>query len=88
MSRYIRQMVLPEVDAEGQELIEAAHVLVTGAGGLGVPVLQYLAGAGIGRISLIDPDTVDETNLHRQPLYRMKDVAQPRSAPQPRPWRG
>jgi molybdopterin/thiamine biosynthesis adenylyltransferase len=78
MSRYIRQMVLPEVDAEGQELIEAAHVLVVGAGGLGVPVLQYLAGAGIGRITLIDPDSVDETNLHRQPLYRMKDVGQPK----------
>lgn len=78
MSRYLRQMVLPEVGAEGQERLEAAHVLVVGAGGLGVPVLQYLAGAGIGRITLMDPDTVEETNLHRQPLYRMKDLGRPK----------
>lgn len=78
MSRYLRQMVLPQVDAEGQERIEAAEVLVIGAGGLGVPVLQYLAGAGIGRITLLDPDTVEETNLHRQPLYRMKDLGRPK----------
>ncbi len=78
MSRHIRQMVLPEVGAEGQQRIESAHVLIVGAGGLGVPVLQYLAGAGIGRITLIDPDTVEETNLHRQPIYRMKDIGQPK----------
>lgn len=78
MSRYIRQMVLPEIGAEGQERIESTHALVIGAGGLGVPVLQYLAGAGIGRITLLDPDTVEETNLHRQPLYRMKDLGRPK----------
>ncbi|WP_199258582.1 HesA/MoeB/ThiF family protein [Paracoccus binzhouensis] len=78
MNRYVRQTVLPEIGAEGQERICGAHALVVGAGGLGVPVLQYLAGAGIGRITLIDPDTVEETNLHRQPLYRMKDIGQPK----------
>lgn len=78
MNRYVRQMVLPEIGAEGQERIEAAHVLIVGAGGLGVPALQYLAGAGIGQITLIDPDLVEETNLHRQPLYRMKDLGQPK----------
>ncbi|WP_313352813.1 ThiF family adenylyltransferase, partial [Paracoccus sp. (in: a-proteobacteria)] len=78
MNRYARQMVLPEVGAAGQECIAAAQVLVVGAGGLGVPVLQYLAGAGIGHITLIDADTVEETNLHRQPLYRMKDIGQPK----------
>ncbi|RCW83941.1 HesA/MoeB/ThiF family protein [Paracoccus lutimaris] len=74
MSRYIRQMVLPQIGTDGQDRIEAAHVLVVGAGGLGVPVLQYLAGAGIGAITLIDPDRVEDTNLHRQPAYRMKDI--------------
>lgn len=78
MNRYIRQMVLDDVGVEGQDRIEAAHVLIVGAGGLGVPALQYLAGAGIGRITLIDPDTVEETNLHRQPIYRMKDLGQPK----------
>ena len=69
MSRYARQMILPEVGAEGQARIGAAHLLIVGAGGLGVPALQYLVGAGIGRITLIDPDRVEETNLHRQPIY-------------------
>ena len=78
MSRYLRQMVLPQVGPDGQSRIEAAHLLVVGAGGLGVPVLQYLAGAGIGAITLIDPDRVEETNLHRQPMYRMKDIGQPK----------
>lgn len=69
MTRYARQQILSEVGAAGQERIAAAHVLVVGAGGLGVPVLQYLAGAGVGRITLVDPDRVEATNLHRQPIY-------------------
>ena len=69
MSRYLRQQVLPEIGVAGQARIAAAHVLVVGAGGLGVPAIQYLAGAGIGRITLVDPDRVEETNLHRQPIY-------------------
>ncbi|WP_170295150.1 HesA/MoeB/ThiF family protein [Paracoccus aestuariivivens] len=78
MNRFARQMILPEVGADGQARIGSAHVLIVGAGGLGVPALQYLAGAGIGRITLIDPDLVEETNLHRQPLYRMKDLGKPK----------
>ncbi|MBI2735683.1 MAG: HesA/MoeB/ThiF family protein [Rhodospirillales bacterium] len=72
--RYARQMVLSEVGVEGQAKFAAASVLVVGAGGLGCPVLQYLAGAGIGRLTIVDHDTVEETNLHRQPLYGMADI--------------
>jgi len=72
--RYARQTVLPEVGSDGQARIAAATVLVVGAGGLGSPVLQYLGGAGIGRLVIVDPDQVEESNLHRQPLYRMSDL--------------
>lgn len=74
MTRHARQMMVEGVGPEGQARLSAAHVLVVGAGGLGCPVLQYLAGAGVGRITIIDPDHVEESNLHRQPLYRMSDL--------------
>jgi molybdopterin/thiamine biosynthesis adenylyltransferase/rhodanese-related sulfurtransferase len=72
--RYARQMVLPEIGAAGQARLAAASVVVVGAGGLGCPVLQYLAGAGVGRLVIVDHDRVEETNLHRQPLYTMADI--------------
>src|SRR3984957_6011965 len=77
--RYARQMVLPEVGAAGQARLAAASVLVVGAGGLGCPVLQYLAGAGVGKLVVVDHDRVEETNLHRQPLYGMGDIGKPKA---------
>lgn len=76
MDRYARQLALPEVGTEGQSRLERATVLVVGAGGLGCAVLPYLCAAGIGRLIVVDHDTVDESNLHRQPLYRMEDIGQ------------
>jgi sulfur-carrier protein adenylyltransferase/sulfurtransferase len=72
--RYSRQIVLPEVGVEGQARIGAASILVIGAGGLGCAVLQYLCAAGIGRLVIVDHDRIEESNLHRQPLYRMGDL--------------
>jgi molybdopterin/thiamine biosynthesis adenylyltransferase/rhodanese-related sulfurtransferase len=72
--RYARQTVMSEIGASGQARLAAASVLMVGAGGLGCPVLQYLAGAGVGRLIVVDHDTVEVTNLHRQPLYAMGDV--------------
>lgn len=72
--RYSRQTVLPEVGTAGQARLRDAHVLVIGAGGLGSAVLQYLCAAGVGRLVIVDHDRVEESNLHRQPIYRMSDV--------------
>jgi adenylyltransferase/sulfurtransferase len=77
---YSRQMALPEVGAAGQARLAAASVLVVGAGGLGVPVLQYLAAAGIGRLGIVDGDVVEASNLHRQPLYGPADLGRPKAA--------
>ncbi|MDA7421089.1 ThiF family adenylyltransferase [Tritonibacter multivorans] len=74
MSIFARQTLLPEVGLEGQARLTAAHVLVVGAGGLGCPVLQYLAAAGVGKITIMDPDHVERSNLHRQPLYGLDDI--------------
>lgn len=76
MTRYDRQMLLPEVGTAGQERLLSAHVLVVGAGGLGCPVLQYLTGAGVGVITIVDPDVIEESNLHRQPLYSPANVGE------------
>ena len=74
IERYSRHLILPEVTLEGQKKFKAASVLIIGAGGLGSPVSMYLAAAGVGRLGLVDFDTVDHTNLQRQILFSTVDV--------------
>jgi sulfur-carrier protein adenylyltransferase/sulfurtransferase len=76
--RYQRQITLPELGEAGQAKLNAASVLIVGAGGLGSPTAIYLAAAGVGRIGLVDFDRVDITNLHRQILYGTSDVGRPK----------
>ncbi|HSV42478.1 MAG TPA: HesA/MoeB/ThiF family protein, partial [Methanomassiliicoccales archaeon] len=76
--RYARQMLLPEIDGRGQEKLDHATVAIVGLGGLGSPVAFYLAAAGVGRLILIDQDTVEITNLNRQIIHWEEDVAKHR----------
>ncbi|MCF7980611.1 MAG: molybdopterin-synthase adenylyltransferase MoeB [Pseudomonadales bacterium] len=72
--QYSRQIMLPEIDIDGQEKLLAAKVLIIGLGGLGCPVAMYLAAAGVGHLTLVDYDEVDLTNLQRQIAHTLKDV--------------
>jgi molybdopterin/thiamine biosynthesis adenylyltransferase/rhodanese-related sulfurtransferase len=74
LRRYSRHLLIPEVGLAGQERLAASRALVVGAGGLGSPVLQYLAAAGVGRIAIVDDDVVDETNLQRQTIFADADI--------------
>lgn len=78
-SRYRRQISLPDFGPGGQEVLTRAHVAVIGAGGLGSPALLYLAGAGVGHITVIDDDVVDVSNLHRQVIHRDAGVGHPKA---------
>jgi sulfur-carrier protein adenylyltransferase/sulfurtransferase len=74
LSRYDQHIELPEVQVSGQKKLYNSKILIVGAGGLGCPVGLYLTGAGIGTIGLIDGDCVEESNLHRQVLYKAEDI--------------
>jgi sulfur-carrier protein adenylyltransferase/sulfurtransferase len=77
---YSRQILLKEIGAQGQAALARSRVLVVGAGGLGSPLLQYLAGAGVGCLGIIDADTLDASNLHRQPIYALADIGRQKAA--------
>jgi adenylyltransferase/sulfurtransferase len=74
MARYARHIAIPEFNVEGQKRLKAAKVLVIGSGGLGSPVLLYLAAAGVGHLGIVDFDVVDDSNLQRQVLFTVDDI--------------
>jgi sulfur-carrier protein adenylyltransferase/sulfurtransferase len=77
---YSRQILLKDVGAAGQAILGQSRVLIVGAGGLGSPVLQYLAGAGVGFLGLVEADVLHASNLHRQPIYALAEVGRPKAA--------
>jgi molybdopterin/thiamine biosynthesis adenylyltransferase len=79
LERFARHIVLPEVGGAGQAALAKAKVVLIGLGGIGSPALQYLAGAGIGSLVLVDDDRVDPSNLQRQTLYREDEIGHPKA---------
>lgn len=79
ISRYSRHLLLPDVGLDGQKRLKSSRVLVVGAGGLGSPVLLYLAAAGVGTIGIVDFDVVDESNLQRQVIHGVADLGKPKA---------
>ena len=78
LKRYARHIVLPEIGGAGQQKLKSARVLVIGAGGLGAPVLEYLAAAGVGTLAIVDDDTVSLSNLQRQVIHDTASIGQPK----------
>lgn len=74
LDRFARHIVLPEIGGAGQVALAGKHLVLIGLGGIGSPALQYLAAAGIGRLTLVDNDRVDASNLQRQTLYNERDI--------------
>ncbi|MBN8501954.1 MAG: HesA/MoeB/ThiF family protein, partial [Sphingomonadales bacterium] len=74
LDRFARHIVLPEVGGAGQVALSRAHVVLVGCGGIGSPALQYLAAAGIGRLTLIDSDVIEVSNLQRQTIFTPADI--------------
>ncbi len=74
--RYSRQILLPQIDVAGQQKLLSSHVMLFGVGGIGSPAAMYLVTSGIGKLTLIDPDKVDSSNLQRQIIYRSDDVGE------------
>ncbi|MEI6640458.1 MAG: HesA/MoeB/ThiF family protein [Novosphingobium sp.] len=74
LDRFARHIVLPEMGGAGQSRLVGSHVVLVGLGGIGSPALQYLAGAGVGRLTLIDDDTVAASNLQRQTIFKTGDI--------------
>jgi len=79
LNRFARHIVLPEVGGAGQVALSQAHVVLVGCGGIGSPALQYLAAAGIGRLTLIDSDVIEESNLQRQTIFTPAQIGQPKA---------
>lgn len=77
--RYSRQIMLPEVEIDGQERLLASHALIIGLGGLGSPIALYLAAAGIGTLTLVDHDVVELSNLQRQIVHQQSSIGQPKA---------
>lgn len=74
LDRYARQIILPAFGGAGQAKLKAAHVAIVGAGGIGCPAITYLAAAGVGKLTIIDDDVVELSNLQRQPLFTDADI--------------
>lgn len=79
LARYSRQLILPQVDTHGQQLLLDSQVLVVGVGGLGSAAATYLAAAGVGRLTLVDRDRVELSNLQRQIAHRQQDIGRPKA---------
>ena len=78
LDRYARHIILKEIGGAGQQRLLGSHVVLVGAGGIGAPAIQYLAAAGVGRLTLIDDDIVSLSNLQRQVLFATDDIGQPK----------